>query len=209
MLGAFFAAYVAVFIAEIVGDKLLYTSGVLATRFRWGSVISGMSLAFMAKMAVAVAVGASIGELLQPWLVATLTALGFVGVVVTLWRQPDVAPPGDRNHGAVEATLVSFSTIFLAEWGDKGMVTAGALAAVAVSNAQSLGQDRTMVAVLIWAAAVLAMLTKGSLAVTVGVRARRWIAARLSPRHLRYVAIAALVLLGVLSVLEVMGILVD
>jgi putative Ca2+/H+ antiporter (TMEM165/GDT1 family) len=53
MLETFLTTYIAVFVAEIVGDKLLYTSGVLATRFRWGAVISGMSLAFMAKMAVA------------------------------------------------------------------------------------------------------------------------------------------------------------
>jgi len=34
MLALFFATYGAVFVAEIVGDKLLYTTGVLATRYR-------------------------------------------------------------------------------------------------------------------------------------------------------------------------------
>ena len=34
MLTIFFATYGAVFLAEIVGDKLLYTTGVLATRYR-------------------------------------------------------------------------------------------------------------------------------------------------------------------------------
>ena len=41
MLEVLLATYTAVFVAEIVGDKLLYTSGVLATRFRWGAVVSG------------------------------------------------------------------------------------------------------------------------------------------------------------------------
>src|SRR5262244_2671087 len=80
MLEVLLATYTAVFVAEIVGDKLLYTSGVLATRFRWGAVIFGMSAAFMGKMAVAVGIGAAIGKLLPPWLVAALTAVSFVGV---------------------------------------------------------------------------------------------------------------------------------
>jgi putative Ca2+/H+ antiporter (TMEM165/GDT1 family) len=84
VLETFLTTYIAVFVAEIVGDKLLYTSGVLATRFRWAAVISGMSLAFMAKMAVAVAVGATIGKLLPSWLVAALTAVSFIGVAIAM-----------------------------------------------------------------------------------------------------------------------------
>ena len=101
MIEALLATYAAVFVAEIVGDKLLYTTGVLATRFRWSSVIAGMSLAFMA------------------------------------------------------------------------------------------------------------MVTKGGLAVTLGAAARAWIAKHVSPRRLRYAAVAAIVVLGALCVLEIMGILVD
>ena len=51
--------YGAVFVAEIVGDKLLYTTGVLASRYRSAAVILGRALAFMCKMAVAVAIGAA------------------------------------------------------------------------------------------------------------------------------------------------------
>ena len=47
------ATYGAVFVAEIVGDKLLYTTGVLATRYRPVPIMLGMLCAFMAKMAVA------------------------------------------------------------------------------------------------------------------------------------------------------------
>ena len=39
MFGVFLATYGAVFVAEIVGDKLLYTTGVLATRYRSASVV--------------------------------------------------------------------------------------------------------------------------------------------------------------------------
>ena len=174
MFAAFFAAYAAVFIAEIVGDKLLYTSSILATRFRWGPVISGMSLAFMAKMAVAVAVvvGAAIGELLPPWLVAVLTAVSFVTIAIAVWRQPDVVALKEKDASPIRGAAVTFSTILLAEWGDKGMVTAGVFAAMAVSNAPQLGQDHVAMAWLVWVAAVLAMVTKGGLAVTLGARAR-------------------------------------
>ena len=57
MIAVLLATYGAVFVAEIVGDKLLYTTGVLATRYRTVPIMIGMIVAFMAKMAVAVAVG--------------------------------------------------------------------------------------------------------------------------------------------------------
>ena len=58
-----FATYGAVFIAEIVGDKLLYTTGILATRYRPLPIMFGMGIAFMAKMAVAVLLGKAISTL--------------------------------------------------------------------------------------------------------------------------------------------------
>jgi putative Ca2+/H+ antiporter (TMEM165/GDT1 family) len=129
MLEAFLATYAAVFVAEIVGDKLLYTSGVLATRFRWGAVVSGMSAAFMAKMAVAVAVGAAIGKLLPPWLVAVLTGVSFVGVAIAMWKHPDVRTPKGKDTRILRGATIAFATIFFSEWGDKGMTTAGVWAA--------------------------------------------------------------------------------
>src|ERR1039457_709909 len=48
MLPILFAAYGAVFVAEITGDKLLYTTGVLATRYRTAPILCGMAIAFMA-----------------------------------------------------------------------------------------------------------------------------------------------------------------
>jgi putative Ca2+/H+ antiporter (TMEM165/GDT1 family) len=209
MLETFLTTYIAVFVAEIVGDKLLYTSGVLATRFRWGAVISGMSVAFMAKMAVAVAVGATIGKLLPPWLVAVLTAISFIGVAIAMWRQPDVRTPKEKDSRILHGALVAFTTIFLSEWGDKGMTTAGVWAAANVSMAPSRGLTHRTAALIVWIAAVAAMVTKGGLAVTLGSGIRAWIATHISPRRVRHLAVLALVVLGILSVLEVTGILVD
>ena len=54
MIALFFATYAAVFLAEIAGDKLLYTTGVLSSRYRPLPIMVGVTIAFMAKMAVAV-----------------------------------------------------------------------------------------------------------------------------------------------------------
>jgi hypothetical protein len=53
------------------------------------------------------------------------------------------------------------------------------------------------------------MVTKGTLAITLGASVRGWIASHVSPRVVRYLAVAAILVLGVLSVLETLGILVD
>ena len=210
MIEIFLATYGGVFIAEIVGDKLLYTSGVLATRYSWSGVLTGMALAFMAKMAVAVAIGAAIGDLLPKWLVATLTAVSFAGVAIAMWRKPDVRVPKEKDERMLKGASVAFATIFLSEWGDKGMLSAGAWAATWVTAAEvNHTMSTTQAALIVWAAAVMAMVTKGGLAVTLGHGIRTWIATRVSPRYVRYAAVAAIVLLGFLCVLEILGILVD
>jgi len=210
MFEIFATTYGGVFIAEIVGDKLLYTSGVLATRYSWGGVLTGMALAFMAKMSVAVAVGAAIGTLLPKWLVALTTALSFVGVAIAMWRKPDVRAPKEKDTRILKGAAVAFGTIFLSEWGDKGMVAAGLFAATWVTPADAHPTlTRSTAAMLVWGAAVLAMVTKGSLAVTLGHGIRQWIAEKVSPRYVRYAAVAVIIVLGILCVLEVLGILVD
>lgn len=209
MFEVFVTTYGGVFLAEIVGDKLLYTSGVLATRFHWGAVVTGMALAFMAKMSVAVAVGLAVGKLLPPWLVAVLTAMSFIGVAIAMWRKPDIRSPKEKDTRILKGAAVAFATIFLSEWGDKGMLSAGAWAAAWVASAGTNHMTRGTAATIVWAAAVLAMVTKGSLAVTLGHRARLWIASRVEPRYVRYGAVAAVAILGALSVFEIMGILTD
>ena len=209
MIDILVATYAGVFLAEIVGDKLLYTSGVLATRYPWAAVLLGMTAAFMAKMSVAVAVGLAIGDLMPKWLVASLTAISFVGVAMAMWRKPDVRTPKEKDTRLLRGASVAFATIFLSEWGDKGMITAGAWSATWVAASASKGLTSAQAAVLVWAAAVLAMVTKGGLAVTLGHGIRGWIATRVSARYVRYASVAAIVVLGLLAVLEVIGILED
>jgi putative Ca2+/H+ antiporter (TMEM165/GDT1 family) len=185
----FFATYGAVFMAEIVGDKLLYTTGVLATRYRTPPVMVGMLIAFMAKMAVAVAVGSAIGRL-PPLLVAAVTSASFIGVAMTIWRKPVERSQDEIDRRYARAAMVSFAAIFFSEWGDVGQITAATMAA------------RFGTPPMVWAGAVAAMVTKGVLAASIGRGVRQWITDRIPPRVVRYAGVSALLLLGVLSVVE-------
>jgi putative Ca2+/H+ antiporter (TMEM165/GDT1 family) len=190
MLPLFLATYGAVFVAEIVGDKLLYTTGVLAARYRTVPIMLGMALAFMLKMGVAVVVGEQIGKL-PPLLVAAITMLSFIGVAIMLWRKDVQRSEGRRDSGLTKAMMVSFAAIFFSEWGDVGQITAAAMAVAHPAEPW-----------LVWFGAVSAMVTKGALAATLGAGIRQWIVDRVSPKIVRYVGVAALLVLGILSVVE-------
>ncbi|HLR05913.1 MAG TPA: TMEM165/GDT1 family protein, partial [Pyrinomonadaceae bacterium] len=95
MILIFFTAFGTVFVAEIVGDKLLYTTGVLAARYRTLPIMLGMAIAFMAKMGVAVLVGEAISKLPGP-LVPTIAAISFLGVACALWRKSDRPRNSDK-----------------------------------------------------------------------------------------------------------------
>jgi putative Ca2+/H+ antiporter (TMEM165/GDT1 family) len=208
MLSIFLATYGAVFIAEIVGDKLLYTTGVLATRYRSLSIMLGMALAFCLKMAVAVAAGEFISQLSKP-LLAIVTAASFIGVAITLWRKPDVRPEKAKDKKVLSGALVAFAAIFLSEWGDVGQMTAVAQTGATLLRLDQLAVTRQQALLALWLGAVGAMVTKGILAAFLGAGVRAWIAERVNPRVVRYVATAAILVLGVLAVLETLGILVD
>ena len=189
MPALFFATYGAVFLAEIVGDKLLYTTGVLATRYRTLPIMVGMAIAFMAKMGVAVAVGEAISRL-PPLLVAAVTTTSFLGVAYAVWRKPVARTESKEEHGASKAAMVSFAAIFFSEWGDIGQITAATMAA------------RFPSPLVVWLGAVSAMVTKGVLAASIGAGVRKWIQEHLPPKVIRYGGVSLLLLLGILSVIE-------
>lgn len=162
MILIFLTTFGAVFVAEIVGDKLLYTTSVLAARYRSAPIMFGMATAFMAKMGVAVLIGEAISRLPR-LLVTAITTISFLGIAFVLWRKSDRPPQAKDEHRASKAAMVSFAAIFFSEWGDVGQVTAATLAAK-----------------------------------------YRWIHDRISPRVVRYVAVSLMLVLGSLSVLEVL-----
>ena len=191
MIVIFFATFVAVFIAEIVGDKLLYTTGVLAARFRTWPIMLGMAVAFMAKMGVAVLVGEAISKLPRV-LVASITAISFLSIAFVLWRKSDRPSRVQRGTSRAQSRHGLVRSDLLSEWGDVGQVTAATLAA------------KYHLAVIVWLGAVTAMITKGALATFLGAGVRRWIQDRISPAVVRYVAVSLLLLLGLFTVVEIL-----
>jgi putative Ca2+/H+ antiporter (TMEM165/GDT1 family) len=189
MPAIFLATYAAVFLAEIIGDKLLYTTGILATRYRPIPVMIGVTVAFMAKMAVAVAVGEAISRLPRP-IVAAITALSFLGIALTLWRKPMKSSEPKKDDSASKGAFVAFAAVFLSEWGDIGQITAATMAA------------RFSAPFVVWLGAVAAMVTKGILAAFLGAGVRQWIADRIAPQAIRIGGVSLLLVLGTLSVLE-------
>jgi Ca2+/H+ antiporter, TMEM165/GDT1 family len=198
-LEIFFATYGAVFVAEIVGDKLLYTTGVLAARYKTVPIMIGMAFAFMLKMGVAVVVGEQIKRL-PPWLIACVTMASFIGVAIAVWRK-DERRAALKEVSAPKAAVVSFSAIFFSEWADVGQITAATMAATYTSH---LSPDQNVHAVMavVWLGAVSAMVTKGILAASIGAGVRAWVLERIPPKVIRYGGVAVLLLLGVLSVIE-------
>jgi putative Ca2+/H+ antiporter (TMEM165/GDT1 family) len=186
-----FTTFGAVFVAEIVGDKLLYTTGVLAARYRTMPIMLGMAVAFMAKMGVAVIIGDAVSKLPRP-LVATITAISFLSVAFALWRKSDRPRESAEKHRASKAAAISFAAIFLSEWGDVGQITAATLAA------------KYQKPFVVWVGAVCAMVVKGALAAFLGGGIRRWIRDRVAPQVVRYLAVSLLLVLGALSVLEIL-----
>jgi putative Ca2+/H+ antiporter (TMEM165/GDT1 family) len=191
MVLIFFTTFGTIFVAEVVGDKLLYTTGVLAARYRTVPIMIGMVLAFMAKMGVAVLVGEAISRL-PAILVASITAISFLGVAYTLWRKSDLPKDKWQAQSAKKAAMISFAAIFFSEWGDVGQVTAATLAA------------RYRLPFVVWLGAVSAMVTKGTLAAFLGAGIRRKIAERVSPTIVRYVGVGLLLVLGIATVLEIL-----
>ena len=115
MFVIFFATFGAVFLAEIVGDKLLYTTGVLAARYRTAPIMIGMAAAFMAKMGVAVLIGEAISRLPR-LLVAAITAASFLSIAFVLWKKSDRPRESKESHRAHKAAMVSFAAILARNW---------------------------------------------------------------------------------------------
>lgn len=186
MISVFFVSYALVFIAEIAGDKLLYTTGVLATRYRSAPMLAGVGVAFMLKMMAAVLFGAAVAGL-EPRTVAAISAVTFVTMALALWvKRPQSGELPSTSGTWPRAMAVSFAAVFFSEWGDIGQITAATLS------------TRYNVPLLVWAGATLAMVTKAALAMSLGAALQR----RVPKNALRYCGVSLLLFMGVLTALE-------
>lgn|GEM_PF-3900977 len=95
-------AYTTVLLAEVLGDKTLFTMGSLAPRHRLPPLLVGASVAVALKMLAAVALGGLIGHL-PPLVVSLVSAVTFLVLAFRLWRDVPERTP-DATRRAAHAT---------------------------------------------------------------------------------------------------------
>ena len=180
----FIAAYAAVFLAEMIGDRSLYTISSLASRFGTARVAVGVSVAFAMKMGVAVLAGHKLAELPHALIATVSAATFFITAVVLLLRRHE-EKRSDASAGS--AAAISFAAIFFTEWADIGQITAAMLVA------------RFGAPLLVWTGATAAMLTKAAIALAVAAGLRN----RLRSEWLRYGASVTCIILGILAAFRI------
>jgi putative Ca2+/H+ antiporter (TMEM165/GDT1 family) len=177
-------AFWTVLVAELVGDKSIYTIASLALRYRARVVITAITAAFACKMLAAVLLAGLLAHLQSRW-TDILSACAFFVSAFFLWfKEPEPVPKVRAvNPGWWRAAMVCFASIFLTEWGDPSQI---AVAALTVKFHSSLAT---------WLGGTLAMTAKGSLAIALGIR----LSDRLPQTMLRTLATASCCILGILA----------
>lgn len=154
-MDAFLLAFAMIFIAEL-GDKTQLVALCLATRYNAWVVLGGITVATLVIHVFSVLLGGGVGHFLpQAWI--NLTAgLAFVGF--GLWTlRGDVLE--DENCGATPAKspfLLVATTFFLAELGDKTM-----LSTVTLATGHAL--------IPVWLGSTLGMVVSDGLAIIAGL----------------------------------------
>jgi Ca2+/H+ antiporter, TMEM165/GDT1 family len=162
-------AYWTILVVELIGDKAIYTITSLASRYSPSRVYIGVSIAFAAKMLVAV-LFAQLLLRVPVSISASVSATILFLTAAALWMKPSepsslgqVGEPSSSSSGYV----VAFAAIFFSEWGDVGQLSAAALSA------------HYRMPLAIWMGATAALITKGLLAITAGTQLRRWVPTRI------------------------------
>jgi putative Ca2+/H+ antiporter (TMEM165/GDT1 family) len=177
-------AFWTVLIAELVGDKSLYALASLALRCRLRTLYGAFAAASAAKMALTVLLGSAIMRFQSRWTIAVSAVAFFISAILIWVEDPEELSKREMQKGASRGALAWFAFFFFAEWGDPGQIAAAAL----VLKSHMLWGT--------WLGATSAILVKGAVAVTLGLKLRD----RLPERTLRVLASASCCLLGVLTV---------
>ena len=177
-------AYWTVFIAELVGDKSIYTVSSLILRFRPPAVLVAVAFAFALKMLAAVLLGRLVVQLNSRWTDLVSACAFFISAMLIWFEEHETRAAGSAAKVSWwRAAMVSFGSLFFTEWGDPGQISAAALAL------------KSHAVFAVWLGGTLAMMTKGALAMVLGVKLRD----RLPQRALRVLASASSCVLGVLA----------
>src|SRR5258705_12819956 len=89
----FLISYWTVLVAELIGDKSIYTVASLSLRFRARVMLSGMFLAFGGKMLGAVLAGQALVQVAAHW-TAILSTFIFFTSAILIWLKKTNSFPG-------------------------------------------------------------------------------------------------------------------
>lgn len=167
-------AFAVVFLAEL-GDKTQLVALTLAGRYSALKVLAALGATILVLQTLSVTAGALISDLVPDRAIAAAAGLLFLGFAVWTWRSAaddeDVAATGGLSRVAI--------AFFLAELGDKTMLTTAGLAA-------------NRAAVPVWVGSTAAMIAATSLAIVGG----KALAARVSADLLHRIGAIAFALVG-------------
>lgn len=177
-MGDILAAFAVVFLAEL-GDKTQLVALTLAGRYPALKVMAALGAAIVVLQTLSVTAGALISRTVPERGIAVGAGVLFLGFAVWTWRSADEDDDDDAAVGTAGLPSVAVA-FFLAELGDKTMLTTAGLAA-----------DRRAVAV--WVGSTGAMLAATALAVVAG----KALTTRVAPRTLRRIGAVAFAVVGV------------
>ena len=188
-VGDVLAAFAVVFLAEL-GDKTQLVALTLSGRYPAVRVLGALGAAIVVLQALSVTAGAVVSRTVPDRVIAVGAGLLFLGFAVWTWRaaserhQDEGADVAPRGRGLVPVAVA----FFLAELGDKTMLTTAGLAA-----------DRG--AAPVWIGSTVAMLSATALAVLAG----RVLTKRVSHRSLQRAGAIAFLVVGVLTLASAAG----
>ena len=152
---AFWLSLFLVFLAEL-GDKTQLVALLLASRYRAGVVLLAIFLATLAVHALSVALGGATSQFLPQAWIYFLSGVAFMGFGWWTWRGDTLEDEADYSgRGWRSPLVIVFVTFFLAELGDKTMLSTVTLAA---SHAM----------LPVWVGSTLGMVLSDGLAIGVG-----------------------------------------
>ena len=126
-MNGFWLSLALVFLAEL-GDKTQLVALMLATRFKAGIVLAGVLVATLLVHAFSVALGGITGRLLPHGWILLLSGLAFIAFAIWTWRGDRLDDDDQKVRRITSPFMIVTVTFFLAELGDKTMLSTVTLA---------------------------------------------------------------------------------
>lgn len=186
ILEAFLVSFGIIFVAEL-GDKSQLMAMTFATRFRFWTVLLGITIATAIVHLVSVGIGLALGETLPFGWINLLAGLAFIGFGLWTLRGDELSDEekGRAQRSSGSALLAVGVAFFLAELGDKTMLAT-------VTLATSYDWFGT------WVGSTLGMVAADALAIGVGALLGR----ALPEKVVKIGAAVLFFLFGVLLIIE-------